>query len=445
MKSLLLLLLLVSNLATFAQDDSAQIITAPTLTEKGKPAGEKISQKINKDGGKLVSADGRMELLIPPDAVSSKTNISIQPVTSTLTSGNGVAYELQPAGITFQKPLQITFHYTDREAQGVMQQLKAIAWQDDTGQWYQLDNSVVDTLNKTITGNITHFSTWVFFDSFLLQPTSARVKVNKQLDLIIVCTLPRPETAGGVITDGVLPKSIRFLTYVDGVRGGNAVVGKTSAVIGNSIRNVKYTAPASVPDNNPVALSVEATNIRWNGRNYSKLKLISNITIYDKSYEIKVTGHNKENVLQCVITSFDTSTCILQLNGNKTKLVDIQNMNQKITINNCQCNTRELNPGGSIGPVNIVGAAKITVEPANPPQKPFALVTIYFTRNMGVIAGMAVDPCLGHTGASMPGMALPAVPLVLQFSAKDEEQTIMEGGDANNGFKVTVKPLKEGG
>lgn len=445
MKYFLSILFFAAHVAVFAQEDSMQVVTAPTLTEKGKPAGEKISQKINKDGGKLVSADGRVELLIPPDAVSSKTNISIQPVTNTLAPGSALAYELQPAGITFQKPLQITFHYSDKEAAGLMPQLKAIAWQDETGQWYQLDNSVVDTLNKTITGNITHFSTWVFFDSFLLQPTSARVKVNKQLDLIIVCTLPKPETAGGVITDGTLPQSIKFLTYVDGIRGGNAVVGKTSAVIGKSIRNVKYTSPASVPDNNPVALSVEATNIRWNGRNYSRLKLISNITIYDKSYEIKVTGHNKENVLQCVITSFDTSTCILQLNGNKTKLVDIQNMNQKITISNCQCNVRELNPGGSTGPVNIVGAAKITVTPANPPQKPFATVMIYFIRNMGVIAGMAVDPCLGHNGASVPGMPLPAVPFVLQFDAKDEEQTIMEGGDDKNGFKVTVKPLKEDG
>lgn len=443
MRYIFLLLLIVFYFPVSAQDDSLDIKYAPTLTGIGKPTGERIAQKIGKDGGKLFSTDGRMELVIPEGAVSSKTNISIQSVVNTLSPDEGDAYTLEPSGINFQKPLQVIFHYTGKEAMGRMPEYKGIAWQDDKGQWYNLDNVAVDTIARTITGNITHFSTWVFFDAFVLKPTTAKLRVGRPLDMFVACTLPRPNTAGGIITDETLPKKIKFTTYADGIRGGNAVVGTVSSVYGQTIRNVKYTAPATVPDQNPVAVSVEATNISWSGFAHPRLKLVSNITIIDKSYEITVIGHNKQNMLQCVITSLDSSSCILQLNGNKTRIQDIQNMNVVITVNGCTCHVYEISPGTSTGPVNIVGTYKINVLPANPPQNPYPLVMLYFIRNMGMIAGMAVDPCMGAKGISVPSFPLQAVPMFLEFEAKDEEQTIMKGGDANNGFEVKVRPAKE--
>jgi hypothetical protein len=117
-------------------------------------------------------------------------------------------------------------------------------------------------------------------------------------------------------------------------------------------------------------------------------------------------------------------------------------MDIKVNIVSCPCNVRELNPGNNLGPVNIVGASKIDVVPANPPQKPFASVTIYFVRNYGIVPGMAVDPCGGNAGASAPPFPLLALPVALQFEAKDEEQTIMKGGDKNNWFEVRVRPIK---
>ncbi|HEY7161192.1 MAG TPA: hypothetical protein VH815_08025, partial [Acidobacteriota bacterium] len=169
-----LVLLTFCSSVVFAQDDSIEIVQASSLTDIGQPAGEKISQNVDKDGGKIVSADGRMELIIPQDALASKTNISIQPVKNTLSPGQGNAYELEPSGISFQKPLQLIFHYSQGESIDITPGLTEIAWQDDKGQWYQLENSIVDTVARTVTGSITHFSTWVFFDSFILQPTTAR-------------------------------------------------------------------------------------------------------------------------------------------------------------------------------------------------------------------------------------------------------------------------------
>ena len=202
------------------------------------------------------------------------------------------------------------------------------------------------------------------------------------------------------------------------------MVGTASSVLGsNDHRFLDYTAPATVPDNNPVALSVEASNITFNRKNYSKLKLISNIIIFDKSYEITVIAYNKQRTGTCTLSGIDSSTCILQLNGSRSKVVDIQNMNFKITISGCPCKVSEVNAGASIGPVNIVGATKIDVVPANPPQKPYAFITIYFIRNMGVIPAMVGDPCGGNIGNRSPVYTLPAVPMVLPFEAKDEEYT----------------------
>jgi len=440
MRNIFLSLLLIYGFNIFAQDDSLEIKFAPTLTDIGKPVGEKISQKIDKDGGKLISPDGRMELIIPQDVVSKKTNISIQPVINNLSPGKGNAYQLEPSGITFQKPLQIIFHYSAKESPGELPDLRGIAWQDDKGQWYSLDSSMVDTTARTVTGYISHFSTWVFFDYFNLEPTSARVKVSKKLRLEVICTYP------GGLSDNFkaeMMQKMKFSTYVNGTRGGNAAVGTVSSVAGsNDHRFLDYTAPGSVPDNNPVAVSVEASNITFNRKTYSKLKLVSNITIYDKSYEIKVIGYNKQNVLQCVISSIDSSTCLLQLNGNRSKLLDIQNMNVKITITSCQCNVREINPGSGTGPVNIIGASKIDIAPANPPNKPYALITVYFIRNVGIIPGMAKDPCGNMGPNSMPPMALPAVPFAVQFE-DDEKEHLVKGGDDKNGFEVRVKPVKE--
>lgn len=448
MKKLFLLTSLASCLNAFAQTDSIEIVKAPTLTEIGKPVGEKKIEKMNKDGGKLISPDGRMELIIPPGSLPSKTNISIQATTNMAPGGRGISYQLEPSGIQFLQPAQIIFHYTDKDFDGSMETLQGISFQDEKGQWYRLKNPSLDTINKTISGNITHFSTWGLFDFCEIKPAAARVKVGKKLSLSIIINYPPGDPSAhstGANDDDILAAPAAKLAAVvktwaaNGVTGGNNIYGTISPVHGNQ---VTFTAPATVPDRNPVDVTAEANaSFEIDGAKFNKLKLVSHITIIDKSYEITVTGYNKQNVLQCTITSQDTSTCILQLNGSKSKLQDIQNMNFKVTISNCPCNVRELNPGQSKGPVNIIGATKIDVVPANPPQKPYATVTIYFIRNMGMIGGMAVDPCAGHGGTSFPAMPFPAVPFVLQFDAKDEEQTIMKGGDDKNGFEVKVKRI----
>ena len=436
MKNIFLLLLLTScfQLAFAQEEDSIDIKFAPTLTAIGKPVGDKISEPIDKDGGRIISADKKMELIIPQDAVSKRTNISIQSVENTLAPGQGNSYHLEPSGITFQKPLQIIFHYSSKE-DAAMPELRNIAWQDDKGQWNALDSSVVDTTARTVTGNITHFSTWVFFDYFYLHPVEAKVKVTKKFQLQIICLYP-----GGLSDEfkSNIMKQMKFSTYVNGIRGGNAVVGTVSSVLGSSERRVvNYTAPVTVPDNNPVAISVETSNVTFNRKKFSKLKLISNIRVFDVAYDISVKGFVEQAVLSCEVNCYDESSCTVFLDGKRSRLENIVNMNAKVTPGGkCTCPVEEINKGNNIGPVNIEGASKIEIVP----QQPFRVIRVYFTKAAAWLPGWHAPPC-GHTNDVVtPPLALPALPFFLSWE-DDGKEHLMKGGDDRNGWEITVKPV----
>src|SRR4051812_25330174 len=147
MKNIFFFIILFSPLYSVAQDTVA-------VTKPGKADGPIAEGKFSKDGGSLVSADGKLELKIPEGALSKKTTISIQPVTNVAPNGNGEAYRLEPSGIKFEKPLQIIFHYDEDESKDSAQLMMGICMQDNTGQWYGLKKFTLDTLAKTISGNI---------------------------------------------------------------------------------------------------------------------------------------------------------------------------------------------------------------------------------------------------------------------------------------------------
>lgn len=164
MKKIVLIIFLSMSLSASAQNAAAEdTIATRVITDVGKPQGTKSETRIDKDGGNLESTDGMVQLIIPAGAVSKKTVISIQPITNTMTNGNGKAYRLGPSGILFQKSVQLIFHYDEEEFKDSMHLLMGIAMQDDKGQWLSLKKFALDTVAKTIGGNINHFSDWSNF------------------------------------------------------------------------------------------------------------------------------------------------------------------------------------------------------------------------------------------------------------------------------------------
>lgn len=441
MKNIFLLLLLASFYQfLLAQEDSIDIKFAPTLTTIGKPIGDKVSEPIDREGGRIISADKKMELIIPQGALSKRTDISIQPVENTLTPGSGNSYRLEPSGIIFQKPLQIIFHYSEKE-DVAMPELRNIAWQDDKGQWYRLDSCVVDTSARMVTGNITHFSRWMFFDAFRLSPDFQRIKVNKRGLLFIECMgIPLPSGSIG-FTDERVPKSLKFTASVNGIPGGNSIVGTSVVVkVAGPVRLFDYNAPSNVPDDNPVTFKVE-TNAKFtlNGKSITKLKLVAKIRVFDGAYDINVKGFNEQSVIACKVNAIDSSTCTLYLDGKRSRLENIVNMNVVVTATKCRCPVEEINKGNNIGAINIEGASKIEIIP----QQPFRVIRVYFTKAAAWLPGWHAPPC-GHTNDVVtPPLAIPALPFFLSWE-DDGKEHLMKGGDDKNGWEIRVKPVKYG-
>ena len=77
----------------------------------------------------------------------------------------GLCYETGPEGTTFDQPITITVSYDQSDVpQGVNEKDLVIAlWDKNAGQWAELTNCTVDTVNNTISAPTTHFSRYAIF------------------------------------------------------------------------------------------------------------------------------------------------------------------------------------------------------------------------------------------------------------------------------------------
>src|SRR3954468_13164170 len=89
--------------------------TKGVATALGTPVGSPSTATIATTGGSLMSPGGRLEITIPPNALSAATTISIQPVTNETPGGTGVGFSLTPNGLQFNQPVTLRFHYTSAD------------------------------------------------------------------------------------------------------------------------------------------------------------------------------------------------------------------------------------------------------------------------------------------------------------------------------------------
>src|SRR5687768_1492972 len=99
MRSIFFILLCTSLFANAQQqkDSSRKLCVTP----QGKTTGVIASAEIGTNGGRIASADGKLELIFPEGALEKNTSISIQPQTNTMPSGRGGGYRLEPSGKRF--------------------------------------------------------------------------------------------------------------------------------------------------------------------------------------------------------------------------------------------------------------------------------------------------------------------------------------------------------
>ena len=435
---------------TSAQKIAAEDTTAkPLITAVGKPDGAKAVVKINKGGSSLQSSDGIIELIIPEGAVPKNTTISIQPITNLMANGNGKTYRLEPSGIQFKKPLQLIFHYDEAEIKDSMQLLMGIAMQNEKGQWLSLKKISLDTVKKTISGNINHFSDWSQFDAIKLNPSYGRVQIDNVRVLEVTGVKPDPECNDDLCPLTRQPKKVVW--EVNDIPGGNKTVG---TIIGRML-GAYYNAPSKVPNQNPVAVTAHLVGLQFpfQGILFKDLKLVSNLLIYDNAYEITIVHliKGQKNGSEIGAASYqDTGSCVISINGKDAKIIEKINRNTDASLDySGKCIVTQLKSGS--GSVHILGTQNIKVVPPISPGGN-AWVEIIFKRAPTIFPLLQFKcPPVGsgkdwYTGDNAKPNAIAAsfiqaYPQQVKFEAKEGEQVVLDLNGGEVSVKITVKKL----
>jgi hypothetical protein len=251
-------------------DQPAPVPAAPIVTPAGTADGVANSKLIlAANGGSITSTDGKITVNIPAGALSANQSITIQPVTNNTGLGKGKAYRLTPHGITFNKPVTISFPYTDADINGTAAELLRIAFQDSDGTWQLMNQTQANKQTKQLSVTSTHFSDWTLIPLVHIEPGEARIAANETLELQVIYSfepeevfipLPTPTTQ--------LTKPRVSATYVKKWQhsGAGTLTPDGSRAI--------YKAPAKAPEQNPVAVDAEI--------NFGQIEtylVVANITI----------------------------------------------------------------------------------------------------------------------------------------------------------------------
>jgi len=410
----------------------------PFITPISKPFGNIASAKIDSRGGKLKSDDGELEVIIPENTLDTATLISIQSTPNDLNENDQGAYQLEPSGKTFKNPVHLVFHFKDENSD-----MKSIGWQDGEGKWHIAKNIIVDSIQKTVSCFASHFSQWAQFDRMYISPSRATVKVNKTKTLEIKTYKTSKEKESEDDLDLMYgpndnnenndndllaaPKVFYIKEWtVNGIVNGDYDVGTVTrstfnlpaGVSGTNLTEATYKAPAVVPSNNPVAVSVQV----YSNQKNKKLLLTSNINIIGDQYHLTYI-HIDENGCYFLV---DSSSCIINMQKENVSISNIINYKPWSDWPQCDkaCRDEWTNKETIKGGVEITGIASSTITPASNGALPN--VNIVFLPAMGNTPSEIIHCKDGDR--PIPSMPRPADPRMINFDIDGDDVVIHYAG-----------------
>jgi len=246
-----------------------EVVFAPT--EVGAPQGDKVTQTIGPAGGAISSADGRLTITVPPNALSANVMFSIQPITNKSDGGVGLAYRLEPSGKVANSPIQLSFHYSDQDLTNTLPDALRLSYQDEKGAWHQIESVSVDETQKLITISTTHLSDWApkWSRGFTYGPMSATVRVGEQVRIRADACEAMATPSGDRINRCRVASECQW-----------TLKGEGTLSAGDPPKT--YTAPAKKPYPNHVTVTCFTS---YMGRNTG---YTTDITIMDRQY--RATG-----------------------------------------------------------------------------------------------------------------------------------------------------------
>ncbi len=261
--------------------------SGPTATAVGAVTGTITSfSTIGPAGGSVSSTDGKMFLVIPPGALAANTVISIQTLSNNAHGKVGSAYRLTPDGQTFAKPVTLTFAYSDSELDGTAPEFLGAAFQTAAGFWKWLGVATVNTANKNVSVNTSHFTDFSAVRGLQIRPPKKTVKPNATVALEVRACYERIDEDLADLRTGLGydcdndqgPTSALTVDQwsVNGRLGGGSVFGTVAGSVWSAI----YMAPANAPTPPTVAVSARVS-VRGIG---GTTLVVSNITIAQDSW-----------------------------------------------------------------------------------------------------------------------------------------------------------------
>jgi hypothetical protein len=477
MRILYKLFLLLLSISTYCQETSV-------ITDFGDENGEKSEGTIGKDGGRLISADGKLELIIPPGSINKSTTFRIQPVKNMLVLGLGSAYKLYPSGIKFKIPVQLKFQYDADEADGEMQSVMGIAMQDEKGKWFELNQVNIDTTSKQISGNVFHFSVWTKFMALRISPRTARLKVGSGKNMVLEIHMlkqdfqvPEPNSsitnlqeirlAGSSVTGGIketvfiegtkteTDPSESFLKKwnaewtVNGITNGNENYGRITPAFSD---RALYTTPSTVPeDNNPVTVTIKLTglNYKMKGKNLNNPNLKCKILLFDNTFELKVEVESIDmsNTIGSRLGRAiykDKSTMIFEIKKDKINVKEITNIDDFWNYEGSKCIQTVLKRGTGLVHIGGIRSSKVIKSPFS--ESAPSAVEIDFTNIVSELSLLQID-CPKEASITEGGykLGVRAFPMYVRFMAKEGNQVIYaEGSRGSEHFlQISVRKMTE--
>jgi hypothetical protein len=132
--------------------------------EKDAAPKQVTTQSIGNEGGELKGSDGILTLAIPDGAITTETKVGIEVTSEVAANGIGKVYTLTPEGTEFEKPISVSFQYTDEDIKDISPARLAIAFKKEDNTWRVMRTLSSDNTTKTVTTETTHFSQWSLID-----------------------------------------------------------------------------------------------------------------------------------------------------------------------------------------------------------------------------------------------------------------------------------------
>lgn len=121
--------------------------TSPGNTDSGSANN---SNSIGPDGGTVTSSDGKVKIVIPSGALNKDTDITFAAVSNQPAGNIGTAYEVNPDGTTFNKPVAISITYDEASFPSGVSESNIKLGTVTNNQWQAITDSSVNTVHPTL-------------------------------------------------------------------------------------------------------------------------------------------------------------------------------------------------------------------------------------------------------------------------------------------------------